>query len=292
MLKARLEETKRFFYLLAEKFQADRTTTLAASLAFYALLSLAPLSVLILFSFSQLDDHLVDRFIEQANRIVGYSGGSAIELAVRSAQGRPVSGGFASLVSLALVLFSASAMFSELRESLAIVFRSGRSTARKTHFIHTTWHLARDRMLSAVFALVSVVGLACFLIVSALLSAVADFFGMLRLELLISFGLYTAAFSLLFMYGTQRGLGWRAALKGAIVASALMILGKTVIGFYIGNSFVAGAYGAAGSVVALLLWIFCAALIMLIGAQAGWLLSSRGREFRASHGSDEWKKAG
>lgn len=293
MLKTRrLVETKRFFYLLAEKFQADRTTTLAASLAFYALLSLAPLSVLILFSFSQLDDHLVDRFIEQANIIVGYSGGSAIELAVRSAQGRPVSGGFASLVSLALVLFSASAMFSELRESLAIVFRSGHSTTRKTHFIHITWHLARDRLLSAGFALVAVIALACFLIISALLSAAAEFFGVLRLELLISFGLYTVAFSLLFMYGTQRGLVWRAALKGAIVASALMILGKTMIGFYIGNSFVAGAYGAAGSVVALLLWIFCAALIMLIGAQAGWLFSSRGREFMASHGTDELKKAG
>jgi membrane protein len=183
-------------------------------------------------------------------------------------------------------------MFSELRESLAIVFRSGRSAARKTHFIHTTWHLARDRLLSAVFALIFVVTLACFLVVSAFLSAAAESIGMLRLELLISFALYSVAFSLLFMYGTQRGLGWLAALKGAIVASALMVLGKTLIGFYIGNSFVAGAYGAAGSVVALLLWIFCAALIMLIGAQAGWLLSSRGREFMAAHHTDEWKKAG
>jgi membrane protein len=70
-----------------------------------------------------------------------------------------------------------------------------------------------------------------------------------------------------------------------------MILGKTVIGFYIGNSFVAGAYGAAGSVVALLLWIFCAALIMLTGAQAGWLFSTRGREYMANHEPIELKKA-
>jgi membrane protein len=292
MLKTRrLDETKRFFYLLAEKFQTDRTTTLAASLAFYAVLSIAPLSVLILFGFSQLDEHLVDRFIEQANTVVGYSGGSAIELAIRSAQGRPVSGGLASLVSLALVLFSASAMFSELRESLGIVFRSGHGQPKKTHFFHTTWHLVRDRLLSALFALVFVIGLACFLVISALLSAAAELIGLLHLELGISFALYTAVFSLLFMYGTYRGLRWRPALKGAVFTSVLMILGKTVIGFYIGNSFVAGAYGAAGSVVALLLWIFCAALIMLTGAQAGWLFSTRGREYMANHEPIELKKA-
>lgn len=291
MPRIRLNETKRFFYLLAEKFQADRTTTLAASLAFYAVLSLAPFSVLILFGFSQLDEHLVDRFIEEANIVVGYSGGSAIELAIRSAQGRPLSGGLASLISLALVLFSASALFSEIRESLAIVFRSGYPRAQKAHFAHATWQLVRDRLLSAGFALASVIGLAIFLVLSAFLSAAAELIGLLHLELPISFVLYTAAFSLLFMYGTYRGLRWRPAVKGAVLTSALMILGKALIGFYISNSSVAGAYGAAGSVVALLLWIFCAALILFTGAQAGWLFSTRGREYRAGHEPIELKKA-
>jgi membrane protein len=182
-----------------------------------------------------------------------------------------------------LVLFSASAMFSELRESLAIVFRSAAPASRSTHFIHTTWQLVRDRALSAGFALLFVIFLACFLLVSAVLSAVSEFVGILHLELAISFALYTVAFSLLFMYGTYRGLKWKPAAKGAVIASLMMILGKTLIGFYIGNSAVAGAYGAAGSVVALLLWIFCASLIMLTGAQAAWLLSARGREYMAHH---------
>lgn len=271
------EKVVEFVTALVEKFSADRTMTLAASLAFYTILSLAPLSVLILFAFSQLDGALVDRFIREANGLVGYSGGSAIELAIRSARDRPLAGGLASLVSLTVILVSAGAMFGELRESLAIILRSGAPPAKDESFVTATWQLIRAKLLSIGFALTFVLILAISLVISAFLSAIAESLGLLYVELPISFTIYAGIFSLLLMYGTYRGLGWRDASRGGMITAALFILGKVGIGLYIGNGSVASAYGAAGSVVVLLIWIFYASLIVFTGAQAAWLLSSRNK---------------
>lgn len=270
---------KKFAVAFAEKFSGDRTTTLSASLAFYTILSLAPLSVLILFAFSRLDEQLVDRFIQETNALVGYSGGSAIELAIRSAQGKPISGSIASLVSLVVILVSAGATFGELRDSLAIVLRSGEKKQESSNFFQTSWQLVRERLLSSGLALTFVLILAISLVLSAFFSAAAESVGLLYVEMPISFTLYSVIFSLLLMYGTHNGLKFRDAVKGGMITSFLFMAGKVLIGLYIGNNSVAGSYGAAGSVVALLLWIFYASLIVLAGAQVAWLLSSRGAEY-------------
>jgi membrane protein len=290
-----MSKLKRFAISLSEKFVSDRTTTLSASLAFYSVLALAPLTVLILFSFSLLDEQLIDRFVEETNNLIGYSGGSAVELVVRSARAKPLSGGIASLVSLGIVLFSAGALFSELRESLGIVLRCERKKVapEEDSFLHAAWRTVKSRLMATALALGSVVTLAVFLLLSTILSAVAEYFGFLHLELPFSFLLYSGIFSLLYMYGTYDGLKFRDALKGAMVTAVLFLLGKTAIGYYISSSSASGAYGAAGSIIALLLWIYCASLIVLVGAQAGWLLSPRGKEFQQTAPEEaEARKAG
>ncbi|MGZ3693972.1 MAG: YihY/virulence factor BrkB family protein [Bdellovibrionota bacterium] len=264
-----------FFPAFGEKFSRDRTTTLAASLAFYTVLSLAPLSVLILFAFSQLDQSLIDRFANETAQLVGTSGGSAVLAAIESARARPATGGLASLISFLVVLVSSGAMFSEVRDSLSIVFENAEPTEMPSSFIGKSWSIIRTRLLSAGFAITVVLIMAISLVLSAFLTAIAQRAGMASLDILISFALYAAIFTLLFMYGTSPGLKFRNAVRGGIVTSVLFIAGKILIGFYVGNSTIANSYGAAGSVVALLLWIYWASFIVFSGAQVSWLISEK-----------------
>lgn len=266
-------ELETFFPAFGGKFSRDRTTTLAASLAFYTVLSLAPLSVVILFAFSQLDQSLIDRFANETARLVGSSGGSAVLAAIESAKARPATGGLASIVSFLVVLVSSGAMFAEVRDSLSIVFENVEPTEVPSSFLGKSWSLLRTRLLSAGFALTVVLIMAISLVLSAFLTAMAERAGLVSIDLVISLSLYAAIFTLLFMYGTKPGLRFRDAVRGGALTAVLFIAGKILIGFYVGNSSVANSYGAAGSLVALLVWIYWATLIVFSGAQCAWLLA-------------------
>jgi membrane protein len=271
-LRQRVEQ---FFVDFGEKFQKDRTTTLAASLAFYTVLSLAPLSVVMLFAFSRVDQSLIDRFATETANLIGEGGGSAILAAIESAKAKPITGSIASIASFLVVLISSGAMFAEIRDSLAVIFETPARPALQSTFLKRSWGLIRSRLLSAGFALTFVLVMAVSLVLSALLTAVAERLHFVAADLIVSFLLYSAIFTALFMYGTSKGLLLRDALRGGAATSALFIAGKILIGFYIGNSTVANSYGAAGSLVALLVWIYWATLIVFSGAQMAWLLSDR-----------------
>jgi membrane protein len=266
-------ELETFFPAFGDKFSHDRTTTLAASLAFYTVLSLAPLSVVILFAFSQLDQSLIDKFANETASLVGTSGGSAVLAAIESAKARPATGGLASFVSFLVVLVSSGAMFSEIRDSLSIVFENEEPTQMHANFIGKSWSLIRTRLLSVGFAVSVVLVMAVSLVLSAFLTAIAQKAGLGSLDLLISFALYASIFTLLFMYGTSPALRLREALFGGVLTSVLFIAGKILIGFYVGNNSVANSYGAAGSIVALLVWIYWASFIVFSGAQVAWLVA-------------------
>lgn len=274
---ARIWESRgyKLFDAFLAKFDDDRTMTLASSLSFYTILSLAPLSVVILFAFSKLDPSLLDRFLLEAKNLVGGSGSGAIEAAIESAKSQKMTGTLATVVSLLVVLVSASAMFAEIRASLAIVLRSPPQPPLTEGFAKKTWGVIRDRLLSIGFALTFVLIMAVSLVISAVLSATAQELGFARIEMPLSFLLYTGIFTLLLMYGAKKGLKFKDAVRGGAVTGALFLLGKALIGLYIGNSSVANSYGAAGSVVALLVWIYYAVLIVFSGAHIAWLLAGK-----------------
>lgn len=257
-----------------KKFDDDRTMTLASSLSFYTVLSLAPLSVVILFAFSRLDPSLLDRLVLEARNLVGVGGSGAIEAAIESARRQKITGTFATLVSLLVVLVSASAMFADIRISLAIVLRSPPAPVVNHTWAHSALAVVGDRLLSIGFALTFVLVMAISLVISAVLSATAQEYGFARIEMPLSFLLYSCIFTLLLMYGTKKGLHFRDAVRGGALTGALFIVGKALIGLYIGNSSVANSYGAAGSVVALLVWIYYAVIIVFSGAHVAWLLAS------------------
>lgn len=265
----------RLFSAFLSKFEDDRTMTLASSLSFYTILSLAPLSVVILFAFSKLDPSLLDRFLLETKSLVGASGSGAVEAAINSARNQKTAGALATFVSLLVVLISSSAMFGEIRASLAIVLRSPPQPPLTEGFAKQTWALISDRLLSIGFALTFVLIMAISLVISAVLSATAQELGFARIEMPISFLIYSGIFTLVFMYGTKKGLKFKAAIRGGAVTGALFLIGKTLIGLYIGNSTIANSYGAAGSVVALLVWVYYAVLIVFSGAHIAWLLSSK-----------------
>lgn len=258
----------------AKKFDDDRTMTLASSLSFYTVLSLAPLSVVILFAFSKLDPSLLDRMILEARGLVGPGGSEAIEAAIDSARRQRLAGPLATIVSLLVVLVSASAMFADIRASLAIVLRSPPAPVAHHSWAHSAWAVVSDRLLSIGFALTFVLVMAISLVISAVLSATAQELGFASIEMPASFLIYSGIFTLLLMYGAKRGLRLRDALRGGMLTGALFLVGKALIGLYIGNSSVASSYGAAGSVVALLVWIYYAVIIVFSGAHVAWLLTS------------------
>ncbi len=257
------------------KFDDDRTMTLASSLSFYTILSLAPLSVVILFAFSRLDPSLLDRFVIEARSLVGSGGSAAIEASIESARAQKTSGIIATIISFLVVLISASAMFGEIRASLAILLRSPPQPAITEGFYKKTWSIVRDRLLSIGFALTFVLIMAVSLVISAVLSATAQELGFASIETPLSFLLYSCLFTLVLMYGTKKGLPFKDAIRGGAFTGGLFIAGKTLIGLYIGNSSVASSYGAAGSVVALLVWIYYAVIIVFSGAHIAWLLSNK-----------------
>ena len=280
------ERAGKFFDAFGQKFDDDGTLTLAASLSFYTILSMAPLSVVVLFTFSRLDPSLLARFVAEMRNLVGNAGGSAIESAIESARLKPVTGGLASAVSLLVVLVSASAMFGEIRASLAILLRSAPATAGQESLLRKSWSVVRDRLLSMGFALTFVLIMAMSLVISAFLSAAAQSAGFLRVELPLSFAIYSAIFTLLLMYGAKHGLKFRDALRGGGVTGVLFIAGKFLIGLYIGNSTIANSYGAAGSIVALLAWIYYAVIIIFSGAHVAWLLAERRYETYGQKSAD------
>jgi membrane protein len=171
-----------------------------------------------------------------------------------------------------MLLIGATAVFGELQAALNLVWEV--QPAPTNGVWAGIWALFRER----IFSLTLVLALAFLLLVSlvisaALAGATALFQGPEQallsrlLELAVSLLVLTFVFALLFKYVPDAEIGWRDVWLGGLITAVLFTLGKTAIGFYLGQASVGSAYGAAGSLVALLVWVYYSALIMFFGAE-------------------------
>jgi membrane protein len=250
----------------------DNVTTHSAALAFFTILSIAPLLIISI---------AIAGFIfgEQATRgdifvaiqdLVGPSGAKAIEGMVRSAGNDHHSGVVATCAGLITLLFGASGAFSQLEDSLNLIWKV--ETLPGKSFLH----FIRQRLLS--FSMVLVIGflLLVSLVASAALSAMGSFVGS-RLpggeavwhvvNFVFSFAIITLLFAAIFKILPDVRIAWREVWLGAAVTAFLFDLGKLAIGAYLGKSSIASAYGAAGSVVIILLWTYYSSIILFFGAE-------------------------
>jgi len=249
----------------------DNVTRLAASLAYYTLLSIAPLIILavavtgLAFGEAAAREHIAGELAG----VVGAGAAEAIQTIAKNAH-TPGTGVFSIVVGVVVLLFGASGVFGELQAALNTVWDVAPKPGRGI------WGIIKDRF----FSFTLVVGVAFLLLVSLIASAALTWLGQFFAHSLpggavvwqvlnfgISFAVVTALFALIFKTLPDVQIHWRDVWIGAAVTAALFTLGKFGLGIYLGSAGVASAYGAAGSIVALVIWVYYSAQVLLVGAE-------------------------
>jgi membrane protein len=252
-------------------WDAHNDSRLAASLACYTLLSIAPLIVLSVavagWAFGE--DAARGQIAREIGSVVGADAARAIEAIVLNAR-TPASGIIGTVTGLVILVFGASGVFAELQSALNSIWGVAPKPGRGFMGI------VRDRMFS--FAMVVAVAflLLVSLIVSAGLSATERFFSSALpgggplwqiVNFLVALGVSTLLFALVYKVVPEAKIAWRDVWLGAIVTAVLFSLGKFLLGLYIGRASVASSYGAAGSLAALVVWIYYSSQIVFLGAE-------------------------
>ncbi|MDB5798979.1 MAG: hypothetical protein JWP36_2881 [Paucimonas sp.] len=260
-------------WLAAKEWVDRRAASKGAALSLYTLFSLAPMLVLVVAMAGLFfgADTVRNVLVEQMQGLMGQKGGDAIRVMLAGTQ-REDSTVWASIVSGLLVLVSATSAFAELKDSLDELWEVPKSTASGI------WSFLRQRVLS--FGLVAVLALMLMttLVISAGLDALQNLwsgnggsetvwtFILQVLSHLVSFAIVTALFAAIFKYLPNVRIAWRDVLVGAVITAALFTIGKAAISLYISQADIESSYGAAGSIVVLITWVYYSAQIFFYGA--------------------------
>jgi len=175
---------------------------------------------------------------------------------------KPESGVIAVLVGTVLLVGGASTVFGELQNALDRIWRAP-AQARARGW----WKILRTRVVSFGMILGIAFLLMVSLVLSAVVSALGRWWGLHVIDILLSFFLMTVLFALIYKIIPRVPIAWRDVWVGAAVTAALFALGKWAIGLYIGKSSIASAFGAAGSLVVLMVWVYYSSQVFLLGAE-------------------------
>jgi membrane protein len=265
-----LGETWSLLRATFDEWQEDEASRLAASLAFYSALSMAPL-VLFAVAIAGLvfgAEAARGQITSEIGGVIGHPGAEAIESILSSAHNK-AQGTAATLIGVGVLLFGASGVFSELQTAMNTIWEVRARPGRGV------WGTIKDRFAS--FTMVVGVGflLMVSLILSAGLSAMTELFHLddatpflvQGVHILFSIATTSALFALLFKVVPDARVRWNDVWVGATVTAIMFTLGKLLIGLYLGRSSVASAYGAAGSIMAVLVWVYYSAQILFFGAE-------------------------
>ena len=263
----------------------DGAATMGASLAFYTLFSLAPLLMVAIgvAGFFAGRDEAQAALISEVSRLIGEQAAMGVEDILDRAT-HMEEGIIPAIVGMATLFFGATTVFAELRTDLDRIWRF---KPAKPQGSLTKLLLARG------FSFLMVIGIGVLLTLSVLastfLSAVGkEVFGktpvvVWTLEFIVSFGVMTLLFAMIYKLLPSTRLAWRDVWLGAAVTSALFWIGKSLIAIYLGHGSVSSSFGAAGAVVLLVAWVYYSAQIFFLGAELT-------KEFALRHGSKQSDK--
>lgn len=254
-----------------EEWISQRAASKGAALAFYTLFSMAPILILVIAIAGAVfgEQAAQGEIFAQLQSLVGPNGAQAIQTLVAGARNAK-EGQFATLIATLFLLVGATTAFAELKDSLDEIWHV--PPARKSGVMGAL----RTRLLSFGLVLVLAFLLLVSLVVSAALAVLERYWGGLWAEAALFIGPLTNAFSfcviacmfaVIYKMLPQTQLSWRDVWIGALGTAALFTLGKHAIGVYLGNSGVTNSYGTAGSILALLLWVYYSAQIFFLGAE-------------------------
>lgn len=250
----------------------DKASRLAAALAYYTIFSLAPLVIIILAIIKLLfaGDAAEAMFMSQVQGLVGETGAEFFQQIIEAENNNQSTDVVATLIGLGTLIFGATGVFAQLQDALNTVWNVEPDPNQGI------FNFIKTRALS--FTVVLGVGflLLVSLIVSTALSAFNDFVGQAlgntalvaqTINQVVSLGVITLLFAMIFRILPDVKIEWRDVWIGAAVTAVLFSIGKYLIGLYLGGQALGSTYGAAGSLLVLLLWVYYSAQILLFGAE-------------------------
>jgi membrane protein len=270
-----LSDLPSLFKLAYQGWKEDYASRLSAALAYYTIFSLAPLLVIVIAITGLIWEAEAVRaqILSQVQSLVGAEGADFVANLITNtgSRGEDI---VVLIIGILALLFGALGVFNELHNSLNIIWNVKQEQVKG--FLQAVKKVIIDRLLS--FTMILGIGflLLVSLVVTAGLSATQETFGnafpmsefiLQVVNLVISLGVITVLFALIFKFLPDAQISWHDVWLGALVTAMLFSIGKTAIGIYLGNSAVASIFGAAGSLVLLLLWIYYSAQILFFGAE-------------------------
>jgi membrane protein len=266
------KQTKDLIMEAAREWSDDKASRLGAALAYYTVFSIAPLLVITLavVGFFLGDEAAYGGITDQLDEFMGPKGAEAIEGMIQNASQERSAGIFATVISTALLLFGASGVFVQLKDAL-----------------NTVWDVPPKKIEGGIKAFIKnrflsfgfVLGVGFLLLVSLVISTIISGIGnymsgavpmgplLQVVNLAISLGVITVLFAMIFKFLPDVELPWKDVWLGAAVTALLFTIGKFALGQYLGRSSMSSTYGAAGSFVVLLVWIYYSAQIAFFGAE-------------------------
>jgi membrane protein len=255
------------------QWRRDQASLMAAALAYYTVFSLAPLSIIVIAIAGSVfgEQAAKGELVAQIQDVIGREGAQLIQTAIENAtQLDPSQGPIPTLINIGVLLFGASVVFNQLQKSLNKIWevevKPGNGIKQ---FLH-------KRLLSFSMVLVIAFLLLVSLVISTILVILGNYLrglvpGFTYLwqvtNFFVSFGIVTLLFAMIFKILPDAKIAWRDVWMGAAITAVLFNIGKSLLGFYLGHTTFASAYGAAGSLVIILTWVFYSAQILFLGAE-------------------------
>ena len=247
----------------------DNASSMGAALAFYSLLSLGPLLLIIIaiagLAYGQ--EAASGRIFAELRGLFGDEGAAAIQAIIANSRNKDESF-LATIIGLVILLITATGVFAQLQDALNIIWKVKPPTG------HGVWRLIKARFLS--FSLLLGIGFLMLvsLVISAGLTAFSGYFSAVMpplflhaMNVAVSFGVITVLFAMMFKILPDIYIPWRDVWVGAAMTAVLFTLGKHLIGLYLGHSGFSSTYGAAGSLIVVLVWVYYSSQIVFFGAE-------------------------
>jgi len=262
-------------------WSGDYAPSMGAAIAYYTLFSIAPL-LLIVIAIAGLvfgAEAAQNEIVAQLQGLIGQDGAIAVQGLLKSTN-KPTQGVISAIVGVVTLMIGATTVFGELQSALDRIWEV--PAAKKRGGI---WPLLRQRLLS--FGMVLILGLLLLvsLVLSAVLAALGKWWGgffsewqvLLQLvNFVASFAIVTGLFAAIYKLMPRAEIAWQDVWIGAIVTAFLFTVGKSLIGLYLGRTAVTSGFGAAGSLIVLLIWVYYSAQIFLLGAEFTWAYAHAG----------------
>jgi membrane protein len=264
-----MKQAGRLLQRAATGWMDDRAMRLAASLSFFTMLSLGPLLLITLRVLGLIlgpeaaAGHLYFHF----QQVVGATGAAVLQEVIAAAGEEDTGGNIAALVSIGILVFSASYVFAELQDAMNTVWNV------PTPEGWAVWRMVRNRLVAFAMVLSLAFLLLVSLVISSTLAALSAFVmpepGRIgqAVNFVAALAGTSAVFAILFKFIPDVPIRWRDVWPGAVLTAVLFTIGQWLVGLYLGQASVIGLFGAAGSLVALLLWVYYTAMIFFFGAE-------------------------